>query len=104
VNWINVFIAMLPEELLLGGIVLLAAQEIAGLPRAQGGFRVSLLSVTLATAAAAWLAANGFEFAAFPGQYSVNAAALTAKAIVLALAVPVLLISRDDPRNASFIS
>ena len=95
-SWINIFIAMLPEELLLGGIVLLVALEIAALPRAQGGFSVSLLSVSLAAAAAAWLAANGFEFAAFPGQYSVNAAALTAKAIVLALAVPVLLISRDD--------
>jgi NADH-quinone oxidoreductase subunit N len=101
-SWVNVVIAMLPEELLLAGIVVLVTLEIAVLPRAQGGFRVSLLAVTLAAAAAAWLAANGFEFAAFPGQYSVNAAALTAKAIVLALAVPVLLISRDDFAQRQF--
>ena len=101
-SWVDIFIAMLPEELLLGGIVVLVVLSIAAPPGAQGGFRVSLLFVTLATAAAAWLAANGFEFAAFPGQYSVNAVTLTAKAIVLALAVPVLLISREDFAQCQF--
>jgi NADH-quinone oxidoreductase subunit N len=101
-SWIDIGIAMLPEELLLGGIVLLVALEITAPPRAEGGFRVSLFFVTFAAAAAAWLAANGFEFAAFPGQYSVNAATLTAKAIVLALAVPVLFISRDDFTQRQF--
>jgi len=101
-SWIDIGIAMLPEELLLGGIVLLVALEITAPPRAEGGFRVSLFFVTFAAAVAAWLAANGFEFAAFPGQYSVNAATLTAKAIVLALAVPVLLISRDDFAQRQF--
>ena len=47
-----------------------------------------------ATAAAAWLI-TGYAAAPFPGHFWVDATRL-AKAVVLALAVPVLLLARDD--------
>ena len=66
---------------------------------------VRLLLSLLAAVVAAAAAAPGSRRPAtrrrrFPGQYSVTPEDLLAKAIVLALAVPVLLISRDDFRRA----
>ena len=52
-----------------------------------------------AAAAATWLASTGYAGEPFPGQYSVTANDLIAKAVVLALAVPVLLVARDDFRG-----
>src|SRR5450432_3365751 len=101
-SWIDSAIAMLPEHLLLAGVVALIALEIAAPRRKQGTQLLSLLTVTFAAAAAAWLSSNGFAFAAFAGHYSVDPAAFLAKAIVLALAVPVLLISRDDSEQRAF--
>ena len=90
-----VAIAMLPEHLLLAGIVLLIALEIAA-GKARFAMPLALLAVAGACAAALTLAAAGHSAAPFPGQLSVSPASLLAKAVVLALAVPVLLISRDD--------
>ena len=45
---------------------------------------------------------NGYAFDAFPGHYSVDGSTLLAKAIVLALAVPVVLISRDESDQRQF--
>ena len=101
-SWIDSAIAMLPEHLLLAGIVILIAVEIVAPLRKQGTLLLSLLAVSFAAAAAVWLSANGFAFAAFAGHYSVDPATLLAKAIVLALAVPVLLISRDDIGQGAF--
>jgi len=101
-SWIDSAIAMLPEHLLLAGIVILIAVEIVAPLRKQGTLLLSLLAVSFAAAAAVWLSANGFAFAAFAGHYSVDPATLLAKAIVLALAVPVLLISRDDVGQGAF--
>jgi NADH-quinone oxidoreductase subunit N len=101
-SWIDSAIAMLPEHLLLAGIVILIAVEIVAPLRKQGTLLLSLLAVSFAAAAALWLSANGFAFAAFAGHYSVDPATLLAKAIVLALAVPVLLISRDDVGQGAF--
>ena len=100
-NWVNITIAFLPENFLLAGIVVLIGLEVCG-ARERSALPVSLLALILATAAAAWLSLNGYAYAAFPGHYSVDAAALLAKALVLALTVPVLLISRDEIAQRQF--
>ena len=91
----EILTAMLPEHLLLVGIVVLLCLEIApGRPR--GAFTVTLLSVAAAAAAAVWLFAVGYAAEPFAGQYSVDPVASLGKAIVLALAALVVLISRSD--------
>jgi NADH-quinone oxidoreductase subunit N len=99
--WQTILIAMLPEHLLLAGIVVLIGIEIAP-SRPRGAFAVSLLAVTAATAVALWLSFVGFAAAPFPGQYSVDPVAEIGKAIVLALAVLVLLIARDESGQRAF--
>ena len=100
-NWANVFTSLLPENLLLAGIVVLIGLEIIG-AKERSALPASVLALLLATAAAACLSQNGFAFEAFPGHFSVDAQSLLAKAIVLALAVPVLLISRDEIAQRQF--
>jgi len=99
-SWQTTFTAMLPEHILLVGIVALIGLEIAS--QARAAFLVSVCVVTAAVIAAASLAATGYAMAPFPGQFSVAPEALLAKAVVLALAVPVLLISRNDFADAQF--
>jgi NADH-quinone oxidoreductase subunit N len=101
-SWITAAIAMLPEHMLLAGIVLLIGFEITASGRRHGSLALSLLAVSFAAAVAAWLSANGFGYAAFAGHYSVDPPALLAKAIVLALAVPALLIARDESSQRAF--
>jgi len=101
VNAREVLTAMLPEHLLLAGIVALVILEIA-MHRTRGAFFLSLLATLGAAAAAACLASAAYTGAPFPGQYSVSPQDLLAKAVVLALAVPVLLVSRSDFRSARF--
>jgi len=96
-----IFVAMLPEHLVLIGIVVLMALEIAP-GRLHGAFTVSLLAVTAAAAAAFWLFHIGYAAAPFAGQYSVGPVAFLGKAIVLALAVLVLLISRGELAQPAF--
>ena len=89
------FQAMLPEHLLLVGIVLMLTVEIVG-----GYSRAALLLAVASVAAAAGVAVSmyvsGFSGAPFPGQFSVAPSTLLAKAVVLGLSLPVLLMSRDD--------
>ena len=99
-SWQAIFTAMLPEHILLAGIVVLIGLEIASQTRAS--FLVSVCVVIAATVAAVSLAATGYAMAPFPDQFSVAPDALLAKAVVLALAIPVLLISRDDFADAQF--
>jgi NADH-quinone oxidoreductase subunit N len=94
-NGVNILIALMPENLLLAGIVALIALELSD-SREDSALATALTAVGLAFAAAAWLSFNGYAFAAFPGHYSVDASALLAKAIVLGLALPVLLIARGE--------
>ena len=86
---------MLPESILLAGIVVLIALETAG-ARERSALPVALLAMIAAAAGAAWLSQKGYVMEAFPGHFSVDPQSLLAKAFVLALAVPVLLISRDE--------
>jgi NADH-quinone oxidoreductase subunit N len=101
-SWIDAMIAMLPEHFVLAGIVGALLLEIAGSTRQQSALTVSLVAVLLAAASATALSASGYAFPAFQGHYSVDASALAAKAIVLALAVPALLISRSAAGERAF--
>ncbi len=100
-SWIDVFTAMLPEHLLLAGILVLIGIETAW-THPRGALAVSLVAVAAAAAAAAWLSVSGYNATPFAGQFSVDPATGLAKAIVLALAVPVLLVSRDDFGDGPF--
>jgi NADH-quinone oxidoreductase subunit N len=88
-------VGMLPENVLLAGIVLLLVVDIAA-ARARGALVIATAAVALAALAAAYLHMTAFSATPFPGQFSTDGATSLAKAVVLAFAVPVLLMSRDD--------
>jgi NADH-quinone oxidoreductase subunit N len=100
-SWIDVATAMLPEHLLLAGILVLIGIETAW-TRPRGALAVSLVAVAAAAAAAVWLSVSGYNATPFAGQFSVDPATGLAKAIVLTLVVPVLLVSRDDFADGPF--
>jgi NADH-quinone oxidoreductase subunit N len=97
----DVLLAMLPEHLVLLGIVLVLCLEIAGRWQ-RASLAVALACVGAAALAAARLSFDGYAAAPFAGQFSVDPAALIAKAMVLALALPVLLMSRDEFDGGEF--
>ena len=94
-------IVMAPEHVLLAGIVLLLLVDIAA-PRKAGGFGIALVFVGGAAACAAMLALADVASAPFAGQVRMTPLDLAAKAVVLALAIPVLLLSRDDLAETRF--
>jgi NADH-quinone oxidoreductase subunit N len=100
-SWQGVFFGMLPEHALLAGIVALIVADIA-MAKPRGALAIALASVVAAAAAATWLHLAGHADTPFPGQYSVDAAALAAKAVVLLLAIPALLLSRDEVSSTRF--
>ncbi len=100
-SWADLFTAMLPEHLLLAGILLLIGMETAW-TRPRGALAVALVAVAAAAAAAAWLSISGYNATPFPGQFAADPATALAKAIMLALAVPVVLVSRDDFGDGPF--
>jgi NADH-quinone oxidoreductase subunit N len=100
-NWTTLLVAMSPEHLLLAGIVLLLAIEVAS-ERSRGHLSIALAAVVLATLAASVLAIAGYAAAPFPGQLSVDSSAFAAKAIVLVLAIPALLLARDEFPDGPF--
>jgi NADH-quinone oxidoreductase subunit N len=86
---------MLPEHLLLIGVLALLGMEIVrGRPR--DGFVVALLTLLAAAAAALSLHVQGYVGAPFADHFTVDPATSLAKLVLIALAVPVALISRDD--------
>jgi NADH-quinone oxidoreductase subunit N len=94
-NWGQVLQAMLPEHVLLAGLLALLGVEIAhGRPR--DGFHVALFALVSAAAAALALHTQGYVAAPFGGHFSVSPDATLAKFVLVALTVPVALISRDD--------
>ena len=97
----DVLLAMLPEHLVLLGIVLVLCLEIAGHWQ-RASLAVALACVGAAAIAAARLSFDGYAAAPFAGQFSVDPAALIAKAMVLALALPVLLMSREEFDDGEF--
>ncbi len=94
-NWHDVLIAMLPEHLLLVGVLLLLGLEIAS-GKVRDGFAIAVTAVAAATAAAWILYTRGYVGAPFLDHYTVDPMAFIAKAAILALTLPVLLVSRDD--------
>jgi NADH-quinone oxidoreductase subunit N len=94
-NWQAALVALAPENVLLAGIIVLLGVEIFA-QRTRGALAISLGTVAAAVAAAALLASNGYVATPFPDHFSVAPAWSLAKAVVLALALPVLLLSRDD--------
>ena len=86
---------MLPEHILLAGIVVLLVQDIVG-ARVRASYLAAALAVTTAACAAAWLAVGHYTGAPFPGHYSVDPTASLAKLILLLLAIPVLAIACGD--------
>ena len=100
-NATTILTAMLPEHRLLAGIVALVILELLpGKPRRA--LPLASAAVGAAFAAAIGLWAQGYMAAPFPGQLSISPTALASKAIVLGLALPVLLISRDDFEGGPF--
>ena len=93
--WQTVLAAMLPEHLLLAGIVALLVLEIAE-PRSRGAVVLALSATAAAALVALWLWATGYSGAPFPGHYAVGPATSLAKFLLLALALPVLLLSREE--------
>jgi NADH-quinone oxidoreductase subunit N len=97
-NWSSMVVAMLPEHLLLAGIAVLITLnvlEIAGKHAAT----VAIGAVLAATVIAVLLAIDQFEGSPFPGHFSVDQPTLAAKAVVLALALPLLQLSRREFGN-----
>jgi NADH-quinone oxidoreductase subunit N len=93
-NGYAILTAMLPEHLLLAGIVLLIVLEITGSRR--GSLLLSVIVVATAAAAALMLHLSGYAASPFAGHFSAGPLPFLAKAVVLALAVPVLLLARED--------
>jgi NADH-quinone oxidoreductase subunit N len=100
-NWTLVLTAGLPEHSLLLGILTLVALEIYG-RKPKAALWVSLAAVYAALCAAIGLSLEGYTAAPFPGQLSVAPPAFVAKAILMGLAIPVLLISREDFADRQF--
>jgi NADH-quinone oxidoreductase subunit N len=94
-NWLTVATALAPENILLLGIVVLLLVEIVA-RKPRGATTLSVVFVAGAAAAAAWLYAVGYTAEPFPGEFSTDPESSLAKVVVLALALPVLLLSRDD--------
>jgi len=95
VNWPQILASMLPEHLLLVGMLAILGLEIRSGHR-RDGFALAVLFVGAAAAAAVNLYASGYVATPFPDHYSVDPSATLPKAVLLGLALPVLLISRDD--------
>jgi len=94
-SWLAVLIALAPENVLLAGIVVLICVETFA-HRTRAPLLLSVVTVAAAALAAAWLYSGAYAATPFPGHFSIDPAGSLAKAIVLALALPVLLLSRDD--------
>ena len=100
-SWQAIFAAMLPEHILLAGLIgLIVIEIVADHPR--GSLGVSIVTVCLAAVAALALNLNGVHADPFPGQYSVLPGMSLAKALVLAFALPVLLFAREERTNVRF--
>ena len=94
-------IAMLPEHCLLLGIVVLILLEASGVRRMWPTW-VAVAATVAATAAAFWLASAGEVWTLFDGQLVLHVGTLHAKGALLALAVPVLLMSKSEFSDGEF--
>lgn len=86
---------MLPEHVLLVGMVLLIVLAMVR-PLQRLALPVAVGVVSASALAAFWLASTGYSAEPFLGQFVVSPAILMAKGALLALAVPVLLMSQAE--------
>jgi NADH-quinone oxidoreductase subunit N len=93
--------AMLPEHLLLLGMLLLIVLEI-GSRRVREYLPATLVIIFAAAFAAARLYVGDYAAAPFPGQFSVDPAASLGKAVLLGLTLPVVLIAGGEFRGPRF--
>jgi NADH-quinone oxidoreductase subunit N len=100
-SWLTLLTSLLPEHLLLAGIVVIMLVEIAG-KRSSGALGISVVVVAAAAVAALWLYSGGYAETPFVGHFSADPDASLGKAIVLALALPALLMARDEFRDTRF--
>jgi NADH-quinone oxidoreductase subunit N len=100
-NWQTVLTAMLPENLLLLGIVALLVLEIVD-SKSRGAFALAVATATAAAAAALWLHLDGYAAAPFPGHYSVAPGSTLAQFLLISLTLPPLLLSREQFRSSSY--
>lgn len=94
-SWAVVLKSLLPEHLLLAGALLLIVGEIVS-RRPRDGSTVSLAALVAAGVAALWLYGADYAAAPFAGQLSVDPAGLLGKAVLIGLAIPVVLLARED--------
>jgi NADH-quinone oxidoreductase subunit N len=94
-NWDAFLVGLLPEHFLLGGVVLLIVLSIVS-DRERGASALALVAVGAAAVCAAGLGLQGFQGQPFEAQLSVTPAGSLGKAVALALALPVLLLARDE--------
>lgn len=100
-NWTELLVAMAPEHLLLAGmVVMLLVDVVSARPRSH--LPLALVAVIAAAVVAVALAIAGYAAQPFPGQLSVDASAFAAKAIVLVLAIPALLLAHDEFPHGPF--
>ncbi len=97
----TVLTALLPEHLLLLGMVLVILLAIGG-RGLRAALPVAMISVAAAALAALRLSLDAYAAAPFAGHLSVDPATLMAKSLVLALALPVLLMARDEFEGSEF--
>jgi NADH-quinone oxidoreductase subunit N len=101
-NWLALALSLLPENMLLAGIVGVLVLEIIA-PHPRGASFIAIVAVALAALLAAFLYIVGFTAEPFPGEFSVDPGSSLAKLTVLILALPVLILSRQEfARSASY--
>jgi NADH-quinone oxidoreductase subunit N len=94
-NWSFMIVAMLPEHLLLAGIVVLITLDVLEVGEKHAA-TVAMGAVMASALIAVFLAIVQFQGSPFPGHFSVDQPTMVAKAVVLALALPILQLSRDE--------
>lgn len=97
-SWEVVLRSLLPEHLLLAGALLLITVEIVS-RRPRDGSTIALATLVAALVAALWLHGADYAAAPFAGQLSVDPAAFLGKAVLLGLAIPVVLLAREEFRG-----
>ena len=88
-----ILVSLLPENLLLLGILALVFLEIVP-ERTETALTISVVALGTALEAALYLATAGFSATPFPGQLVVDTQGYVGKAILIVLALPVILIAR----------
>ncbi len=97
-SWAVLLRSLLPEHLLLAGALLVITIEIVSRQRRDGS-TVALATLVAAGIAALWLHVADYAAAPFAGQLSVDPAAFLGKAVLIGLAIPVVLLSREEFRG-----